>query len=441
MSGLEALMWRLGRADRRFLPTMSLVVELGDRLDEERLRRRLALLCAAVPRLRDRVREPAAPFLPPAWEPDPAFSLDHHLAAAPLAGGDPWTAAADVLGAGFAEGRPPWMVTRTNDGAAVILHLHHSYTDGLGGVRLIGELFDFGPGRGAGADPGASVPPPPPPSSVLDDVAAEVGHVLGLWSRYLPWAARSVSRALARPGEVLDQLASVAAEMEPHARAAVGPASPVLRSRSAEAVVAPLALSLDGLRAAGRRLGVTVNDVFLAALLDGLERYHAKHGSRAPSVRLGVPISRRDGGPGMHNQLVAAVMRGPLGDLDFAERSRLVHEMVLLGRRQPWADLLDRAAGAGARFPGALPAVAALLGSLDVLASNVIGPPAPMWLAGAPVTSLTPVGPRSGAAINATLMSFGTAAGVGLNIDPVAVPDPGVLLDCLTAAFDEALTV
>jgi diacylglycerol O-acyltransferase / wax synthase len=140
----------------------------------------------------------------------------------------------------------------------------------------------------------------------------------------------------------------------------------------------------------------------------------------------------------MHNQLLGAVLRGPLGRLDFDERTRLVHELVLQARDQPWAGLIDEAAAGAARMPGAVPLMASALASLDVVASNVVGPPAPMWLAGVPVSSMTPVGPRSGAAVNATLLSYGNAAAIGLNLDPAAVGDPGVLVDCLAAAFEEA---
>jgi hypothetical protein len=63
-----------------------------------------------------------------------------------------------------------------------------------------------------------------------------------------------------------------------------------------------------------------------------------------------------------------------------------------------------------------------------------------MWLGGRRVSTMTPVGPRTGAAVNATLLSYCGAASIGLNMDPAAVPDPGVLVDCVTAAFDDGLS-
>jgi hypothetical protein len=95
-------------------------------------------------------------------------------------------------------------------------------------------------------------------------------------------------------------------------------------------------MDLDVLRAAARRLDVKVNDIFLAGLLDGLGRYHAKHGSVAPSLRLGVPISQRSSDLEMQNQLFGAMLKGPISRLDFDERARLLHEMVALARHQSW---------------------------------------------------------------------------------------------------------
>lgn len=455
-------MWRLGRHDSRFNATMSLVVTLEGPVPSEALLGRLSRLCRAVPRLRHRVRESPLGVVPPAWEPDPSFAVEHHATEMP---GPVWETAAAVVAEPFEEGRPPWRVVLTGTGTshpALVLHLHHSYTDGLGGVRLLAELFDFQAGTPASEPsterdrpapdqpPAADQPPGPDPSSgvagpgapldaLLHDLEGEVRRAAGLWSRAVPWAVRTLAAARHEPERVLQAAAELADALLVHAGAAVGPSSPVLASRSAGVHLVPLRLDLQALRATAARLGATVNDVYLAGLLDGLERYHAKRGSVAPSLRLGLPISSRESDTDMRNQVIGAVVRGPLGGLDFDERARLVHEIVLHGRRQPWAALFEEAAAGAVRVPGAVRLLGAAMSSLDVLASNVIGPPVPMWLAGVPVTTMTPVGPRSGSAINATLLSYCGTAAVGLNIDPAAVPDPEVLQDCLVAAFDEAV--
>ena len=456
MTGLEALMWRLGRRDARFQATMSLVVTVDGRISLPDLASRLAVLCRSVPRLCDRVCESPLGLAAPSWEPDPDFAVDRHVA---VATGELWEVASSVVADPFDDRRPPWRVAVVpgagGAGDSVVLHLHHSYTDGLGGIRLLGELFDLDRGAESntarhslaadgGPSPAGDTPPAAPAAGGLEalliDVEEEVRRALGLWSRALPWASRTLTAARRDPGTLLRSAADIAGAIQAQAGAAMGPASPVLARRSARVALVPLLVDLEQGRELSRRIGVTLNDVYLAGLLDGLERYHAKLGSVPPSLRLGIPISIRESEIDMRNQVFGSVLRGPLGSLDFAERARLVHEIVLLARRQPLAHLVEDIASAAIRLPGGVQAAASALSSLDVLASNVIGPPMPMWLTGRRIRAMVPFGPRSGSAINATLLSYDGTAHIGVNLDPAAVPDAGVLVDCLEAAFSDALT-
>ena len=437
---------------------MSLLVTLDGPVPVPALLRRLERLTGAVPRLRDRVRESPLGPAPPRWEADPGFSVERHLTGrdGPLE-----EVASSVVEEGFEPDRPPWrVVLPAASPECVVLHLHHSYTDGLGGMRLVGELLDTDPVPADYPEPGqpfggpfdapchgpfdapfGGAPEGRLGAPLVSDLGAEIGHGLQMLGRALPWAARTLDTARRRPADLLRTASEAIAALQVHAGAAAGPASPLLSARSAAVHLSRLDVDFEAMRTSARHIGVKVNDVFLAALLDGLQRYHAKHGRAAPSLRLAIPISSRPTGQPaveMGNQLFGAVMKGPLGHLDFDERARLVHEMVLHGREQPWAPLVEDLAGLVTRLPGAVPVVGAAMASLDMLASNVAGPPVPMWLAGVPVTSMTPVGPRSGAALNVTLLSYGSTASVGINSDPASVPDPGVLRDCVAASFEEA---
>lgn len=446
MTGVEALMWRMGRRDARFRATMSLIVTLDGRVSRAAVESRLAALARAVPRLRDRVRDSPLGLVPSAWEPDPDFSLDAHLEEIP---GPLWEVAPHVVAAPFDERRPPWRVVVVPSaepaGDGVILHLHHSYTDGLGGMRLLGELFDLTGDTRPSDSPDLDGPPSEQPpaagfETLLSELEAEVKRAVDVWSRALPWASRTLGAVRRDPGGLLHSAGDTVTSLQAQLGAAMGPASPVLSRRSAGVALVPLELDLEGMRATAGRVGTTVNDVYVAGLLDGLGRYHAKLGSVPPSLRLGIPISSRDSDTEMRNQLFGAVLRGPLGSLDFDERARLVHEIVLRGRKLPLAPVMEDLAAAAVRFPGGVPAVAAVLSSLDVLASNVVGPPVPMWLTGVPIRTMTPFGPRSGSAVNATLLSYDGTARIGLNLDPAAVPEPAVLVDCLETAFGDALS-
>lgn len=460
MTDLEAVMWRLGQHRAELRSTMTLVVGFDAGVAPGAVRRKLSDLVSQVPRLRCRVVPSRIPTAPPRWQPDPEFDLSAHLRRGAARGGgplDPLSAARDVMAAPFATGRPPWRAVFVPDaqgapGSALVLHAHHSYTDGLAGLQLAASLFDAGgaatapealpPAAPEPAAPGPAAPRPAPAggAEAWADLADEMEDALRLLGRFVPWAIRSLS-SQGRPsdavgdgvGFVLDQLA-----------AAAGPTSPAMAPRSSGVVLRRLTLSLPALRAARGRLGATVNDVFLSGLLGGLALYHEKHSTQSPSLRLGVPVSTRPPGAppessGMHNQIFGAVIRGPLAVRDFDERTRLVHEMMLRVRASPLAGAVDDLAAVGRRVPGVEAVLAVVLSMLDVVASNVAGLPPDLYLGGARVSDLVPFGPRSGAALNATLLSYGDRSSVGLNIDPASVADPEALVDCLRAGFEDCL--
>ena len=226
------------------------------------------------------------------------------------------------------------------------------------------------------------------------------------------------------------------------AASAGGPGSPILAGRSTGARFGALTIPLAELRRAASRAGGTVNDVFLAAVLGGLRLYHAKRGHAPLGLRIGIPISTRpvaDTEADMRNQFAPIVVRAPLQLTDPVERIRLLHDLVLAARHQPVLELLEPAAGLLRRTPGFLQLVARLAGSADLMASNVPGSPVELYLGGAQVEQLVALGPRGGAGLNLTLLSHVGAVRVGVNMDPVTIPDPGVLLDCLRSGFDETL--
>jgi WS/DGAT/MGAT family acyltransferase len=338
----------------------------------------------------------------------------------------------------FDPGHPPWQVVVVDQVAdrnhGVVLKLHHSYTDGLGAVRLAGELFDLERFPPPVSRPPAGEEAPPDPATLLGEVASDISRAKDLLASVAPWVRRTVLRALTEAETLQEEARSLIADVQQMAH----PGSHLLAGRSIVSRLAGIEVSLADMRRAARRAGGTLNDVFLAALLGGLARYHDKHGPVPPSIRVGVPISTRSAdGADMSNQLSAVVVRGPLRMPDADERVRLVHEIVLRGRQRPYLGLLEVAAEIGVRVPGAAEVAAKVIGSLDLVASNVPGPPVELYLAGSRVETMMPVGPRSGAAINATLISYRELVYVGVNVDQAAVPDFDVMVDCLAAGFDE----
>jgi hypothetical protein len=80
-------------------------------------------------------------------------------------------------------------------------------------------------------------------------------------------------------------------------------------------------------------------------------------------------------------------------------------------------------------------------GRVNLICTNMPGPPAQRYLAGARVDAIYPFVPVAlGTPLSVALMSYGDTYGVGIDTDPAAIPDPELLHRYLAAAFDELET-
>ncbi|HEX4865173.1 MAG TPA: WS/DGAT domain-containing protein, partial [Acidimicrobiales bacterium] len=273
------------------------------------------------------------------------------------------------------------------------------------------------------------------------DVMHEASRTASVFRSIGPWVASSLRAVLTDPESVARPARALIRSVGELAAEALTPGSTLLADRGPGLRLSETRLDLEQMRRAARVGGGKINDVFLAGILGGLGRYHDKHGDASRSVRLGIPVSTRSDGTVMRNQLQGILMHGPLDIAEPLDRLKTVHDMVLHTRAQPWLDFIDAGASAALRMPAANQLLASAVRSTDALASNLPGPPVPLFMAGASVERLVPFGPRVGSAVNLTLLSYQGEASIGVNSDPSAVPDPDMLLDCLGAGFDEVLAL
>src|SRR6185295_3983327 len=119
--------------------------------DFDRLRLTMERATVVYPRLRQRVAPVFGRLAPPKWEPDPNFDLDHHLKHVPLGGrgsrAELYRLATSLFMDPFDRTRPLWefvVVDGLRGGkAAMVQRLHHTITDGMGGLNLSLEFIDF----------------------------------------------------------------------------------------------------------------------------------------------------------------------------------------------------------------------------------------------------------------------------------------------------------
>ncbi len=459
-------MWAL-ESDPALRATIVVVGVLDVTPDRDRLLRQVDAATRRVPRLRQRVARGPVAIAPPRWELDAEFDLDYHVrvVAAPRHAGPSgrerdhrpsgresdrglFELAQPLLTEGFDRSRPLWQLTVVEDGAGgragLIVKLHHALTDGVGAVRLAGALFDL-----ERDPPEAAMPPPPdePATTELgrlwDDLDHDMRSSVRLARRALPWALHALGDAIAVPDERSTDALETLRSLRRVGALGVKPLSPLMTGRSRRTHLEVVTAAVDELAAAGRSAGATVNDAFLAAVAGGLRRYHDKHGVHPAALRIGVPIDlRRPEDPDVIGNVFAPVrLVVPLHLSDPSERLAAVHDLVAAARREPALDLVDAAAAAVSHVPGATSGAlaAATMRATDAVASNVPGSPVPLYVAGARLDRLVAFGPRSGAGLNLTLLSYAGTAEVAVNMDPAATPDTDTLRSCLRAGFDEVL--
>lgn len=443
MRNSDAFSWYMER-DPALRSTIVTVLGLDGVPDRERLTTRSHRLTRELPMFRQRVVEPPWRLATPRWVVDGGFDLSWHLRWQPLSSWDDVMELArrDAMTA-FDIARPLWKVTVVEglpDGqAAVVMKLHHSLTDGVGGMELALRLFDL--------EPHADEPPmpdPPPPEriggldlvreAVVDDLRQAIGTAGRIAARSVPVAlraARSPVQTARRAGRVA---ASVLRTVQPVTHAG----SPLMTDRELGRHLATLEVPTTALRAAAKASGGTLNDAFMAAIAGGLVRYHDHHDTPLDRLRVTLPINIRTADdPVGGNRITLQRFDLPTTEPDVMARMREIHDICHRAMAEPAVPHTDAIAGSLNLLPTAV--VGSMLKHVDVVASNVPGFPFPVFLAGAPVRSYHAFGPTIGASLNLTLLSYHETCFIGITIDAAAVPDVDVLLTCLQAGFDEVL--
>jgi diacylglycerol O-acyltransferase len=194
------------------------------------------------------------------------------------------------------------------------------------------------------------------------------------------------------------------------------------------------------LRAAAKETGGTLNDAYLAAVAGGLREYHERHGAGAGDLRVTLPINiRTPDDPIGGNRITLQRCLIPAAVGDPAARMRLIDERIRRARGEPAVPLTSAIAAGLNLLPRSY--IGGMLKHVDFLASNVPGPRAPVYLAGARTTGYYAFGPTIGSSVNLTLISYFGTCNIGVNVDTAAVPDPEVLEECLRQGFDEVLAL
>jgi diacylglycerol O-acyltransferase / wax synthase len=455
MSDGEALMWHLEK-DPELRASFGSLTFLDRPPDPARFRDRMDQAVRVIPRLRQRVISPPLRLMPPEWAEDPAFDLDFHVRriAVPAPGSDRQVLdlAARLNEDAFDRARPLWQFTLIEglEGGrgAIFQKLHHTITDGEGGLRLSAMFVDLE--RDATQPMAGPIDDTALPTESSDaahplDVArATLAGTLRRPVRLAAGVASGAAGALRHPDRIPRQAGQVVEGVRSLGRqlAVTEPArSPLWTQRSLARRFEILGLSLDDVKTASKALGGTVNDFFVAGAAGAAGAYHRKLGVDVDDLRMAMPVSTRTKGNTGGNAFSPTRTLVPAGVADPAERFAEVHRRMQSTRSEPAIGMAEAMAGVIVALPTSVLVRFALqqVHTVDFATSNLRGAPFDLYTGGALIEANYPMGPTGGTAFNLTTMSYRGRLDMGLHIDTAAVAEPELLLSCLEESYAELL--
>jgi WS/DGAT/MGAT family acyltransferase len=427
MSSSDALIWHIER-DPLLRSTVMSLWFLERPPSRDRMDATIERMVELLPRLRQRVVEGGAR---PSWVEADNFEIADHYRYADLGGhadrDDVLACAQEWVREPFDRSRPLWQLgifSGLADGrGALVLKLHHAIADGVGLMLMLAALADLEPDprhRLALADV-VQVPAP---------VVTRRRHAANLFRHPIRSARAGVRSAV-----------SIVRLVMPNRK----PMSPLMTRRSAELSLDTKAVPFAILRNAGKQAGGSLNDAFISLVLDTLDRYHERSGVECDQIRIHMPINIRDAATAdkAGNQFVPARIVMKVGDDDTEGRLRRVSKHLSAVREEPALRWVNTVSAAIQRLgvPISRRVIGGMMKGVDVLASNVAGPPCPLYLAGEHVQEFYAFGPPAGAALNITLFSYDNSVYLGVTTVAAAVDSRQTFMSCLDEAIAEMETL
>jgi len=427
-----------------------------------------------VPPFRMRMVEVPFGLQHPTLVDDPDFDLDYHVrrASLPAPGGTVELAelVADLASRPLDRSRPLWefhVVEGLAEGRiGIVSKVHHSIIDGVSGAEVLAAFFDLSPDPTPRALFGADIGRRRPRLGTLrhpvddgsgqetwspDPVPGDLERIRGTFGS-LPDQIDAVARTIVRTVQTVRTLSArnreVTGTLPPAPFEA--PQTSINGSISRHRRVAFADLPLAQIQRVANVLGGTTNDIVLATTSGALRTFFAGRDEEpdASLVAL-VPVSvRTEAEQGaLGNRVSAMLVSLATGVADPVARLGRIREGVRAAKEQNRSVGPDVYADwAEAAFPAVATRLSRLVSNLhlfdhvrplfNLIVSNVPGPDVPIYMAGAKMISLHPIGPiMEGVGVNVTVFSYLDSVHVGVQACWDLVPD----VEVLARAMEESL--
>jgi len=420
------------------------------------LKQQVARRLHVVPLFRRRLHTLPLAIGNPFWVEEAEVDLDYHVRRVRLP--RPGTQAQLEAGAARIHAtlmdrrRPLWeahVIEGLQSGqVGLYIRVHHAVLDGAAGMALAGALLDPTP------EP-RDVPRPPRgrraqagPPGIVQLARAALRHDVDQYAKLLRRLPDLIG-VLAGSGQ---RTGDPGAEPARRSRA-FGPRTPLNVSITAERSFAAVSLPLDEVKRVARAHDAKLNDVVLALCSGALRRHLSRHGGipQEPLIA-GMPYSLREAGNTDYSTQVTMTLVNLATDIaDPVQRLRAIRDAAgaiksVAGRAKsliptdtpslgaPWllgglAALYERA-----KVADRLPPI------MNVVISNIPGPAAPLYAAGARMRTYWPLSiVEHGVGLNITVVSYCGALDFGLVAARCAVPDVHPLARAIEEAHAELL--
>ena len=430
MGSSDALIWNV-EADPHLQSTVMSVWQLDAPPTPERMSANIDRMVASIPRLRQHVVE-SRPR--PTWVDVGSVDLDRHYSVIDMGGSatfdDALSMAEDWVAVPFDRARPLWqlgLLTGLRNGkAAVVIKVHHAIADGMGMVLMLGAFTDL-----------EATPPVVPTPDNVTDVPVD-RPAWGRTSRAAHKVRHAALSFLRHPVqstvETRRTLVSAIKLVTPHRT----PKSPLMTTRSGNLTLDTRSVPLARFKEAGRADGASINDVFVATVTQAMRSYHHEAGHPCDELRVHIPVNSRTsrtavlaGNDWVPARVVVQLDRPGSPIVSVKDQLEVLRAEPALGHINTVSAAIQRLGRPISRW-----IIGGMMKGVDVLASNVPGPPFPLYLAGAQIEQFFAFGPPAGASLNITMFSYDGNVNFGVSSDTASVTDRQRFLDC----FDEALT-
>jgi WS/DGAT/MGAT family acyltransferase len=337
-----------------------------------------------------------------------------------------------------------WVIEGLADGrVAVLTKIHHSIIDGVSGAGLAEILLDLEPN----------------PTREQIEVKDSLHHhrAPNPWLLFGEGLVTTAFKTPYRMARYSTELVRKAWTFGSMMRSDNPPTTPLNTPRTRfnrpitpHRSFASASVPLERVKALKHAYDVKLNDVVLA-LCSGTLRRYLEHFDELPDQPLvaQVPVSLRTDGDASVGTKVGPMFTHLATDVeDPAKRLLAIHEDTMRAKEMRQALSAHGIMGLTETTPPGLLSLAARMYSssglertqalYNVIVSNVPGPPIPLYMAGARLTALYPMGPLIlGGGLNITVISYCESLDFGFLTCPETVPETEFIAEGVPLALEE----